>query len=212
MQFALRLLVVVVLVGIRPVSAASIQLKDGQRINGDIQGQIILKSARVEVKHKMKNYGVVYYLVGQGEVVTSVEETGIRLEPAREVILYLLSWDLESQQEPNETATLKELKASEMRLGSLIGPVHSLVLDSGALVTRLHLKVEKASTVNDFFGAIRRFMTGDNPAVLASPQLASLLGTRVPGPVPGAEVLPHLVVFTPQGGRTIPVDDIVSFK
>ena len=184
---------------------ATIALKDGKSAQGQILGNLAMKSAEVEVSKDTAKHNVVFYLISPGDAVEAISSAGVSLRPNREVTLLLISW------EPTEKApTDLEALAAGLELQMNPNSFSFTYLPSGALVTRVKVQLTKPLSVDDLFTEIPKTTRGSSPALLAAPNLLQLLGTL--HAEQGKPSLRGLQLNTVDGPRELPVASIVVFK
>lgn len=153
------------------VEAADVHTTQGP-LQGDLGGEVAVRSEYVKVTEGSKQYEVAYYAVLEGAAIQELYSDRVVL--GKEAVHVLLcSWAV-AEKRPNDEEALAA-KYLETQPG---WPVAMGFLDSGAAVARMRIEPKVGGTdLAELFGTVKSMMGGSNPAFLATPKQTILLGT-----------------------------------
>ena len=203
--------------GISRKFATTIQKSNGQTMEGEIRGTIVLKSSVTEVQKDSKKYGVVVYVLTKGSYFATIGPKAVTLHKRSDIALVMLAWELGDNKTPPSDIEVLRAGAKQgdyanplyaiTRFG--IDPLYHTQLESGALLVRFNGEVKKLISVNDILGSIPQTFIGDSPAFLARPQLAELLGEfTVTDTTKEYVLVPELQVITKAGDVHLKTSEI----
>ena len=184
-------LALILTVVLAPASFAGfVKKKDGQILQGSINGLIVLASEERSVKEGEKVRYLQVHIIEQGKDVLSLDEDGVQMAAASEMVICSLS----------STVAGKAGKLSDLGVRLTMAHMLSDMLDGPRAF-------EPNADDPDKGQWKITIMTGVQQAKAKSHGALKLLGELRNG-----KIIPALEVVTAGGTVTVPVDDIVTPK
>ena len=186
-----------------PISTTKILKKDGQVVEGEIQGRIGIKSKTTTVTAEGKQYNAVFYVLFDGKLVSDVGAADVTVGPG-EFRLLTVSWPVGGTiQPPSDTQALAKA-AEPMR-----STVEFLNFASGAEYAHVVLRGSARQTISDVFAWPSNALASTNvPSLQAKPGAGNILGELSTD----GQLLPALRVSTSAGAVQLAVSEVVDWN